>query len=169
MGFRAFDPWKSEKPLFLTEMSREWRLFKEKIDNDYVLRNDHRIKTTQPISMIMVSLFLEDNTRYFRITKERNRAFRFLGHPVYTLNYFDYSPAPPPPPPHSGVGGTACVFPKSPVKGYFSCDKVRPQNCKKGGVFDFSPGDFFKEGVVFFLSLSISLWTPEKFKKGVIK
>ena len=48
-----------------------------------------------------------------------------------------------PGPPHSGVGGTACVFPKSPVKGYFSCDKVRPENCKKRGVFDFSPGDFF--------------------------
>ena len=34
---------------------------KEKFDNDYVLRNDHRIKTTQPISMILVSFFLEDN------------------------------------------------------------------------------------------------------------
>ena len=33
----------------------------EKIDNDYVLRNDHRIKTTQPISMILVSFFSEDN------------------------------------------------------------------------------------------------------------
>ena len=33
----------------------------EKIGNDYVLRNDHRIKTTQPISMILVSFFTEDN------------------------------------------------------------------------------------------------------------
>ena len=33
----------------------------EKIDNDYVLRNDHRIKNTQPISMILVSFFSEDN------------------------------------------------------------------------------------------------------------
>ena len=32
-----------------------------------------------------------------------------------------------PRPPHSGVGGTARVFPKSPVKGYFSRDKVRPE------------------------------------------
>ena len=73
---------------------------------------------------------------------------------------------PNPPPPHSGVGGTACVFPKSPVKGYFSRDNVRPENCilKKGGVFDFSPGDFLKRGGVFFsLSLKggykISLFT----------
>ena len=53
-------------------------------------------------------------------------------------------------PPHSEVGMTACVLPKCPVKGYFSCDKVRPENCKKRGVFDFSPGDFFKKGVFFF-------------------
>ena len=33
----------------------------EKIDIDYVLRNDHSIKTTRPISMILVSFFLEDN------------------------------------------------------------------------------------------------------------
>ena len=31
----------------------------EKYDNDYVLRNDHRIKTTQPISMILVSVFFQ--------------------------------------------------------------------------------------------------------------
>ena len=65
-----------------------------------------------------------------------------------------------PPPPHSEVGMTACVLPKCTVKGYFSCNKVRPENWKKRGVFDFSPGDFFKKGV-FFLFLS-SLWTPEK-------
>ena len=49
---------------------------------------------------------------------------------------------PRPPPPHSGVGGTACVFPKSPVKGYFRATKSGPRIVKKGGVFDFSPGDF---------------------------
>ena len=70
------------------------------------------------------------------------------------------------PPPHSGVGGTACVFLKSPVKGYFSCDKVRPENCKKGGYLTFHPEISLKKGVVF---LSLSLWKPEKFKKGVIK
>ena len=64
-------------------------------------------------------------------------------------------PGPPPPPPHSGVGGTACVLPKSLVKGYFSSDKVRPENCKKRGVFDFSPGDFFKKGGGFSFSLSL--------------
>ena len=32
----------------------------EKIDNDYVLRNDHRIKTTQPFSIILI-FFPEDN------------------------------------------------------------------------------------------------------------
>ena len=62
---------------------------------------------------------------------------------IVTCALMRVQPPPPPPPPHSGVGGTACVFPKSPVKGYFSCDKVRPENCKKRGVFDFSPGDFF--------------------------
>ena len=32
-----------------------------KIDNDAVLRNDNRIKTTQPILMILLSFFSEDN------------------------------------------------------------------------------------------------------------
>ena len=33
----------------------------EKLDNDYVFRTDHRInKTTQPISMFLVSFFSED-------------------------------------------------------------------------------------------------------------
>ena len=58
------------------------------------------------------------------------------------------------------------MFPKSPVKGYFSCDKVRPENCKKGGYLTFHPEISFKKGWFFFLSLSISLWTPEKEKKG---
>ena len=34
---------------------------KRKLDIDYVFRNDHKIKTTQPTSMILVSIFLEDN------------------------------------------------------------------------------------------------------------
>ena len=39
----------------------------EKIDNDYVLRNDHRTKTTQPISMILVSFFSEDTVLFNKI------------------------------------------------------------------------------------------------------
>ena len=63
----------------------------EKIDNDYVLRNDHRIKTTQPISMILVSFFSEDNVLSneikicyifeYEITKITRSAF-FFWHPV---------------------------------------------------------------------------------------
>ena len=60
----------------------------EKIENDYVLRNDHIIKTTQPISMILVSFFSEDNVLSDDIKNailsnimqsKQNRAFRFLG------------------------------------------------------------------------------------------
>ena len=36
----------------------------EKIDNVCVLRNDHRIKTTQQISIILVSFFSEDNVLF---------------------------------------------------------------------------------------------------------
>ena len=64
-----------------------------KIDNDYVLRNDHRIKTTLPISMILVSFFSEDNlikSKYARfsnikVTKMTGVSL-FLGHPVYVKN-----------------------------------------------------------------------------------
>ena len=65
----------------------------KKIDNDYVLRNGNRIKTTQPISIILVSFFSEDNvlsdeikTCYiFEYQSNENRAFRFLGTPgIYT-------------------------------------------------------------------------------------
>ena len=48
----------------------------EKIDNVNVSRNYHGIKTIQPISMILVSFFSEDNVlsdelkmRHFRILK----------------------------------------------------------------------------------------------------
>ena len=61
----------------------------EKIDNDYVLRNDHRIKTTQPISMILVSFFSEDNVLSdeiklcdFEYQSNENQTFRsFFGTP----------------------------------------------------------------------------------------
>ena len=64
----------------------------DKIDNDYVLRNDHWIKLTQPISMILVSFFSEDNVlsdeiklcyifKYQSFKKIEHSAF--LGHPVY--------------------------------------------------------------------------------------
>ena len=59
----------------------------EKIDNDRVLRIYHRIKTPQPISMHLVSFFLEDNVLFheikichiFEYQNNENRAFRFLG------------------------------------------------------------------------------------------
>ena len=59
----------------------------DKIDNDFVLRNDHRIKTTQPISMILVSFFSEDNVLSDEIKicyiseyqSNENQAFRLLG------------------------------------------------------------------------------------------
>ena len=62
----------------------------EKNDIDHALRNDHRIKTTQPISLILVSFFSEDNVLadkikicyIFEYQSNENRAFRFLGHPV---------------------------------------------------------------------------------------
>ena len=56
-GFRATMYWsqKSHYPWLKCHEN------KEKIDNDYVWRNDHRIKTTQPISMILVSFFSEDS------------------------------------------------------------------------------------------------------------
>ena len=66
--------WKSDKPLSLTEMSREWRETWQWL----CLRNDHRINTTQPISMFLVPFFSEDNVLsdeikicyiYFRISK----------------------------------------------------------------------------------------------------
>ena len=66
-----------------------------------------------------------------------------------------------PRPPTPGSEGPHACSQNLRYKGvpYFSCDKVRPENCKKEkrgkkGVFDFSPGDFFKKGVVF-LSLSL--------------
>ena len=66
----------------------------EKIDNDYVLRNDHRIKT-QPISMILVSIFSEDNAYlmkskyaiFFNIKVTKIEHSTFLGHPVYFTSF----------------------------------------------------------------------------------
>ena len=45
------------KKINSARLKHEWR----EIDNDHVLRNDHRIKTAQPISMILVLFFSEDN------------------------------------------------------------------------------------------------------------
>ena len=59
----------------------------ENIDNDYVFEKlDHRIKTTQPISMILVSFFSEDNVLFDEIKicyileyqSNENRVFRFF-------------------------------------------------------------------------------------------
>ena len=60
----------------------------EKIEHDHVLRNDHRIKTTQPISMILVSFFSEDNVlsdekRKKNLeyqSKKKSSILLFLGH-----------------------------------------------------------------------------------------
>ena len=46
----------------------------EKFDNDHVLKNDHRLKITQPISMILVSFFSEDNV----ISDEIQKCYIFL-------------------------------------------------------------------------------------------
>ena len=72
--------------------------YEEKTDNDYVLRNDHRIKTTLPISMILVSFFSKDNVLsdeikicyIFEYQSNENQAFRFFGgHPVYAnISFF---------------------------------------------------------------------------------
>ena len=58
-----------------------------------------------------------------------------------------------PPSPHSENGRTPCVLPKCRVKGYFSCDKVRPENCKKRGVLTFHPEISLKRGCFLFFSL----------------
>ena len=63
---------------------------------------------------------------------------------------------PPPPPPLRGRNDRMRVA-KMSGKGVLF---VR-QSTAREFVFDFSPGDFFKKGGVFFLFLS-SLWTPEK-------
>ena len=98
MGFRAtmYGSHKSHYP-WLKGHENE-----EEIDNDYVLRNNHRIITTEPISMILVSFFLEDCVLSDEIkicyTSEyqckKNWAFRFFfwggGHPVY-IYFFLFS------------------------------------------------------------------------------
>ena len=57
-GLPGNNVWKYKKPLSLNEMSREWR---ENWQWPTVLCNDYRFKTTQPISMILVSFFSDDN------------------------------------------------------------------------------------------------------------
>ena len=74
-----------------------------------------------------------------------------------------------PPTPTPGSGGTRMRVPSISGKGVPSRDKVRPENCQKGGVFDIwllTRRFLLKRGCVFF---SLFLWTPEKFKKGVTK
>ena len=77
-------------------MSREGR----EIVNDYVARNDHKIKTTQPISMILVSFFSEDVLSDFffnaifstiKVTKIERSAF--LGDTRYSLGLQFPSPS----------------------------------------------------------------------------
>ena len=59
--------------------------------NNDVFRNDNRIKTTQPISMILVSFFSEDNVLsdeiklcyIFEFQSNEYRAFRFFGDTWY--------------------------------------------------------------------------------------
>ena len=57
MGFRAtmYGSQKSQNPWLKCHENEE------KIENDYVLRNYNKIKTTQLISMFLVSFFSEDN------------------------------------------------------------------------------------------------------------
>ena len=69
----------------------DWKCHKndEEIDNDYVLRNDHSINITQPVSMILVSFFSEDNVLsdeinvcyIFKYQSNENLAFCFFGTP----------------------------------------------------------------------------------------
>ena len=83
MGFQAtmYGSQKSHYPWLKCHKNEE------KIDNDYVLRNDHRIKTTQPISMIFISFFSEENVLsddskicyIFKYWSKENWAFRLGG------------------------------------------------------------------------------------------
>ena len=58
------------------------------------------------------------------------------------------------------------MFPKSPVRGTFRGTKSGPRIVflNKGGYLTFHPEISFKKGVGF---LSLSLWTPEKLKRGI--
>ena len=64
MGLLGNNLWKSHYPLLKCHKNEE------KIENDHVLRNDHRIKTTQPISMILVSFFSGDNVLFDDVKKK---------------------------------------------------------------------------------------------------
>ena len=66
-----------------------------KFENDCVLRNGHRIKITQPNSMILVSIssadvaLFDDTKRHdtFRLQGTENPPFPlFMGHPVYQVS-----------------------------------------------------------------------------------
>ena len=67
----------------------------EKIDNDRVLRNNHRIKTITKLPMILVLFFSEDNVLsdeikicyIFEYQSNENRAFRFFWDTRYSRSY----------------------------------------------------------------------------------
>ena len=88
MGFRAtmYGSPKSHYPCLKCHENEE------KIENDHVWELTITIKTTQPISMILVPFFSEDNVlsdemQFFfpEYQSNENRAFRFLGDTRYTL------------------------------------------------------------------------------------
>ena len=91
IGLPGDNVWKSEKPLSLTvNITRIKRKLKMT-----VLRNDNKIKTAKPISMILVSFFSEDNVLsdeikicyIFEYQSNENRAFRFLRDTRYKCEY----------------------------------------------------------------------------------
>ena len=64
--FVCTDQWAFQTTMYGSQKSYNYPGVKcheneDQIANDYVLRYYHRIKTTQPISMILVSFFSEDN------------------------------------------------------------------------------------------------------------
>ena len=100
MGIRAtmYGSQKSHYP-YLKRHTNE-----DKSDIDYVLRNDHRIKTTQPLSIILVSFFSEDNVlsgeikicyNLWNIRVTEIQACRFFGDTRYSFPSSLYL-APPP-------------------------------------------------------------------------
>ena len=83
--FAFTDQWASEQQCMEVRkaITHEWKVTKMKRKlRDYNLRNYHRIKTTQPIAMILVSFFSEDNVLsdeikicFFKYKSNENQAF----------------------------------------------------------------------------------------------
>ena len=73
---------------------------KRKVTLTTCLRNDHRIKTSQTISLILVPFFSEDNVLsdeikiwyIFEYQSNENRAFRFLGDTRYVMTLHHVMP-----------------------------------------------------------------------------